>query len=174
MKKVVNIGNAHCIPKNSNNSKSRNRYSYACNYKFYKTRMCYLIGLLFVILVPSMAISSWNSVTAPSLYYDETAYWKNECAKCFNNMQQITSENKDLYRQIHKLEFILGQEQIETERLKNVTADFDAKLLSRISTSIKEQNSLWLKCIAVTPGRPCDITQGCSTSKQGQCFPINV
>ncbi|VDI28988.1 Hypothetical predicted protein [Mytilus galloprovincialis] len=116
-----------------------------------------------------MANSSWKRITAPSIYYDETAYWKNECsAKCFNKIQQINSKNKDLYDQNQ----VLKKE--SDRRIQNIKEACDSKLLLRISSSIKEQNSLWLKCIAVKPGRPCDVTQGCSTSKQGLCFPINV
>lgn len=85
-----------------------------------------------------------------------------------NEIQQVTSKNQDLLDQNQ----VLQRE--SDRRIKNIKEDCDSKLLSRISTSIKEQNSLWLKCIAVKPGRPCDVTQGCSTSKQGLCFPINV
>lgn len=91
----------------------------------------------------------------------------NKIQQSFNKIQQITSKNNDLYNQNQVL-------QKESEKHIKIIKDCDSKLLSRISTSIKEQNSLWLKCIAVKPGRPCDVTQGCSTSKQGLCFPINV
>ncbi|CAG2186814.1 unnamed protein product [Mytilus edulis] len=83
------------------------------------------------------------------------------------------NENNDLTIKICELKSKLDQCQTELDGQKNVTATSEAELLKRISTSIAEQNSLWLKCIIVTPGRDCDITQGCAT-KDRTCRPINV
>ncbi|VDI08296.1 Hypothetical predicted protein [Mytilus galloprovincialis] len=124
-----------------------------------------LRGPLFVtlivlyVIVPGIAMNNFQYF---NLCWDPWA-WKRGYDCCINE-----NENK-----IRELTSNLQRVKTELDRQKNVTATSDAELLKRISTSIAEQNSLWLKCITVTPGRDCDITQGCAT-KDRTCRPINV
>ncbi|VDI28986.1 Hypothetical predicted protein [Mytilus galloprovincialis] len=92
--------------------------------------------------------------------------WKNAYNSCAIDLQTSKSETENLQSKVKQVERELVMQ-------KNIIANYDKKLLQRIYASIEEQNTLWLKCIAMTSGRPCDVTQGCAT-KNGKCLPINV
>lgn len=126
-----------------------------------------LRGPLFVILTVLYVLAPGIATNNIPYYYlcDPWAW-----SKAYDYCRNQNRENKN---KICELRSKLERVQTELKRQKNITANFNAELLKRISSSITEQNSLWLKCIAVTPGRQCDITQGCAT-KETTCRPINV
>ncbi|CAC5377472.1 unnamed protein product [Mytilus coruscus] len=133
----------------------------------YSSEMHSLRGPLFVILTVLYVLAPGIATNNIPYYYlcDPWAW-----SKAYDDCRNQNRENKN---KICELRSKLERVQTELKRQKNITANFNAELLKRISSSITEQNSLWLKCIAVTPGRQCDITQGCAT-KETTCRPINV
>ncbi|CAG2186809.1 Angiopoietin-related protein 1,Ficolin-1-A,Angiopoietin-1,Fibrinogen C domain-containing protein 1,Ryncolin-1,Tenascin-N,Angiopoietin-related protein 7,Angiopoietin-related protein 6,Ficolin-3,Fibrinogen C domain-containing protein 1-B,Fibroleukin,Fibrinogen-like protein 1,Ficolin-1,Ficolin-1-B,Angiopoietin-4,Tenascin-R,Ryncolin-2,Techylectin-5B,Fibrinogen C domain-containing protein 1-A,Microfibril-associated glycoprotein 4,Fibrinogen-like protein A,Ryncolin-3,Fibrinogen gamma chain,Angiopoietin-2,Ficolin len=121
----------------------------------------FVILIVLYVLVPGIET---NNFRCYCLW--DTRAWYRGCNYCKTQNRGKTSKLRELSNEVEQLK-------AELDRQKNITATSEAELLKRISTSITEQNSLWLKCITVTPGRDCDITQGCAT-KDRTCRPINV